>query len=179
MPITPLHYTLVYPLKKVLGSKVRFPGLIVGCFTPDLEIPVIYLFTQAIGIGPYDRLVLHSIVGGLIFGTLIALLLTRFLYMPVIGSFVGIREGDYEHIKVDFKQAISAAIGVETHVFIDALHHPYNPLLWPFSLENVSILLITQDIFFASIIVHTVTGIALLFIFMYHTLTKNYRELFF
>jgi len=179
MPITPLHYSVVYPLKKILRDKIRFPGLIVGCFTPDLEIPFIYLFTRAIGIGPYDRLILHSIIGGLIFGTLIALLLTRFLYVPVVRFFTDVRENDYEYTKVNFKQVVSAVIGVESHVFIDSLHHPYNPLLWPFSLENVSIFLISQNIFFASIIVHIITGIVFLSIFAYHVITKNYRELFF
>jgi len=81
MPITPLHTVVAYLLSK-WQRKLSLPALIVGSMAPDLEVPFIWFVTG----GSYSRLVLHSLLGAAVLGTLIAVLLTVFAYPIVISS---------------------------------------------------------------------------------------------
>ncbi|KKK92066.1 hypothetical protein LCGC14_2706670, partial [marine sediment metagenome] len=68
MPITPLHYPLAWGLSKI-DKRLILPGLIVGSFIPDIEVPILFIFFS--GVLP-DHLVLHSLVGAITIGTIIS-----------------------------------------------------------------------------------------------------------
>jgi membrane-bound metal-dependent hydrolase YbcI (DUF457 family) len=95
---------------------------------PDLEVPFILLFT-----GTQDRLVLHSLIGGLTLGTIIAFALTVLVYPRVASAIFPI-----DKVKVTQKcvfsstVAFSCLLGVLSHVLLDVANHAYNPLFWPF-----------------------------------------------
>ena len=113
-----------------LDGKVSLslPALIVGSMVPDLEVPFVYLLT-----GTQDRLVLHSLIGGMILGTIIALALTVLFYPRVASAIFPI-----DKVKVTEKcvfsstVAFSCLLGVLSHVLLDVANHTYNPLFWPF-----------------------------------------------
>lgn len=154
MPITPLHYVaayLIYKSAKHPHSKVKlnFPALIVGSFTPDLEIPFFWFLTHSIA---YDRLILHSLIGGGIIGTLIATLLTLYVYPWLVRNIFNLKIKNQN--KFSLNLVFSAFLGVLSHVIIDALHHPYNPLFYPFTSQNVGNLVLFQNPDLASFIIH-------------------------
>jgi predicted N-acetyltransferase YhbS len=57
---------------------------------------------------------------------------------------------------------VSAAIGSLSHVFVDWLHHPVNPIFWPFLIDGSyyvdGLLLSRLAVLPASIIVATIAG---------------------
>ncbi len=131
MPVTPLHYPIAKLLSLLDGKAVlSLPALIIGSMVPDLEVPFVYWWS---GTWAQDRMVLHSLVGGLTLGTAIAVLLTVFLYSPVIG---GIFPVDKKRIKekcaFSYSLIFSGFLGVLSHVLLDVVNHQFNPLLWPF-----------------------------------------------
>ena len=81
MPFTPLHAVVAYLLNR-WQRKLSLPALIVGTMVSDLEIPFVWLVTG----GLYGRLVLHSLLGAAVLGTLVAVLLTLFAYPTVVSS---------------------------------------------------------------------------------------------
>jgi membrane-bound metal-dependent hydrolase YbcI (DUF457 family) len=131
VPITPLHY----PIAKIihmLGSKVSLslPALFVGSMVPDLEVPFMYFLS---GAWVQDRLVLHSFIGGLTLGTLIAIILTVFLYPRVVSAFFPIDKNRVkQQCRLSLTLVLCCAIGVFSHVLLDVTNHTYNPLFWPF-----------------------------------------------
>jgi len=131
LPITPLHY----PIAKMIhlfGSKVSLslPALFVGSMIPDLEVPFMYYLS---GEWVQDRLVLHSLIGGLTFGTLIGVALTVFLYPRVVSAFFPIdKNRAKEQCRFSLTLVLCCAIGVLSHVLLDVANHTYNPLFWPF-----------------------------------------------
>lgn len=128
MPITPLHYPLAWGLSKT-SRKLSLPALVVGSVIPDIECVVLWLFFR--GVLP-DHLVLHSLIGGLTLGTVIAVIVTVTLYTPIIS---GIFKVDKEKLKDVCKftpmLVVSCFLGVVSHLLIDYTHHWYNPILWP------------------------------------------------
>ena len=127
MPFTPLHYPVGYGLSKV-DRRLSFPGLIVGSVIPDIEVPVLFFFFPNL----LDHLVLHSLVGVLTLGTLIAVLVTRSLYPPIISAFFGVdRERLDNACKITPSLVLSCMLGALFHVVVDIPMHWYNPVFWP------------------------------------------------
>ncbi len=168
MPFTPLHIPVAYATWVAVRKKIPLAPLILANMAPDIEVPLIYCLSR-IGLIRVngivvDRLVLHSVLGGLIIVPLLLLILyplyseilsTIKLYCPKVG-----RE----------KIFIAGSIGGLSHVLFDAIHHPYNPLLYPLALRTVNVLVI-GDYQLTSIVVHVLSSILLLYLFI-HGYTK-------
>ncbi len=127
MPVTPLHYPIGFALSKT-SKRLSLPGLVVGSFIPDLEVPIMWIMFPSLP----DHLVLHSLVGALTIGTLAAIILTRFLYAPVVSMLFGVdRERLDEACRVTPALVLSCMLGAVFHIALDIPMHPYNPVLWP------------------------------------------------
>jgi hypothetical protein len=128
MPVTPLHYPVAYCLSKV-DKRLSLPGLVVGCVIPDIEVPVLWFFFS--GVLP-DHLILHSFVGALTIGTILAVLTTRFLYAHIISRFFRIDREKLENAcSLDSYLVLSCIIGLVGHLLLDYTMHWFNPLFWP------------------------------------------------
>ena len=90
MPVTPLHYPIA-KIIQMLDTKARLSlsALIVGSLVPDLEVPLVYLWS---GTWAQDRMVLHSLIGGLTLGTLIAVAFTVLVYPWLASTFLPIEK---------------------------------------------------------------------------------------
>jgi membrane-bound metal-dependent hydrolase YbcI (DUF457 family) len=78
-------------------------------------------------------MVLHSLVGGLTLGTLIAVAITVLLYASVVGTILPINKQKLkEQCRMSRWLVASAAIGVLSHNLLDIANHTYNPVFWPF-----------------------------------------------
>jgi membrane-bound metal-dependent hydrolase YbcI (DUF457 family) len=131
LPVTPLHYPLAKFIQ-TLDTKARLslPALIVGSLVPDLEVPLVYLWS---GTWAQDRMVLHSLIGGLTLGTLIAVTFTVLVYPWLASAFLPIdKKRVKEKCTFSFMLVFSALLGVLSHVLLDIFNHTYNPLFWPF-----------------------------------------------
>ena len=149
MVLTPLHYPQAYFFYKLGEKKLSFPGLLIGSFLPDIEIPVLILLGCNY---PYCRLVLHSFLGSLMFSWIIGLAVLP-LYKFLLKSFLKYRR----EIKVDMlAYIVSVEISSLTHVFVDGMHHSYNPLLWPFTSESINVLIPFGNRFATHIILHII-----------------------
>lgn len=127
MPLTPFHYPAGYILSKT-SRRLSLPGLLVGSVIPDIEVPLMWIFFP----GVYDHLVLHSLIGVLTVGTLLAVLVTRIFYPPIISFFFRL---NYQEVKqacrITPMLVLSCMLGALFHVIVDIPMHPYNPVLWP------------------------------------------------
>lgn len=127
MPVTPLHYPVGFALSRS-DRRLSLPGLIVGSFIPDLEVPIMWVLFPSLP----DHLVLHSLIGVLTLGTLTAVILTRFLYAPIISKLFNVnRERLDEACRVTPALVLSCMLGAVLHIALDIPMHPYNPVLWP------------------------------------------------
>jgi hypothetical protein len=165
LTLTPLHVAFVWILKPCLG-KLSFAALTVGAVVPDLEPLVAWMFGWSVFCGwdfpctlAPDRLVLHSIAGALtadVALTVIFVKIVQLLKPERIGlrGFAGARVNGYF--------LLSAAIGSLSHVFVDWLHHPANPVFWPFLIGGSyyvdGLLLSFLDVLPASMIVAAISG---------------------
>ncbi len=138
MPLTPLHYPVAYALHR-LAPSWSLPGFIVGAMVPDLEIPVIVGLYGLNGI-PGNRLVLHSLVGGVTLGTLLSVLLVVLVAQPVLLRLLPLCRGRVRAACRRSRRLVMAcSVGALSHVALDVASHPVNPVWWPFSnalLEN-------------------------------------------
>ena len=131
MPLTPFHY----PLAKIIHlidrkASLVLPALIVGSMVPDLEVPFVYYLSGTWG---EDRMVLHSLLGGLTLGTIITVLFTILIYPWLISAIFSIeKERIKKKCSLSFMLIFSGLIGVLSHVLLDVTNHTYNPLFWPF-----------------------------------------------
>ncbi|KON31801.1 hypothetical protein AC477_03815 [miscellaneous Crenarchaeota group-1 archaeon SG8-32-1] len=142
MPITPFHHPIAYFIYKI-NKRLSLPGLIVGCMFPDLEIPFIALIlgTQ----GP-NRMILHSLLGSVTLGTLLAVLVTTRVYPFLVSSLFHIDKKKVENkCKLSLVLVFSVLVGNISHVLLDVTNHPYNPIFWPFH----STISTTSPIYFA------------------------------
>jgi membrane-bound metal-dependent hydrolase YbcI (DUF457 family) len=131
LPVTPLHYPLAKIIHIISGkASLSLPALFVGAMVPDLEVPFLYFLS---GAWEQDRLVLHSFLGGLTIGTLLAVALTVFLY-PTLVSAVFPVDKTLVKQKCRFSKllVVSCLFGVLSHVLLDVANHIYNPIFWPF-----------------------------------------------
>lgn len=111
-----------------LDKRLILPGLVVGSVIPDIEVPFMWVFFSE----HQDRLILHSLIGALTLGLLAAVLVTRFLYPPIISFFFGVdKDRLNEACKLKPILVVSCAIGVLSHLVLDIPMHPYNPIFWP------------------------------------------------
>ena len=129
MPVTPFHYPIAKLIHIFSKTHLSLPALIVGSMTPDLEVPFMLLLT-----GTQDRLILHSLLGGLTFGTLLAVALTVLVYPWLVSNIFLIKKEELKK-KCVFSTVVvfSCFIGVLSHVLLDVANHEYNPLFWPFT----------------------------------------------
>jgi len=129
LPVTPFHYPVAYVLSK-LGGNFSLPALVVGSMVPDLEIPFLALLSSN---QATNRLVLHSILGSLTLGTVIAAAITVLIY-PMIAS--ALFRVDKQKVtgkcQLSFSLVFSCAVGCLSHVLLDVTNHAYNPVFWPF-----------------------------------------------
>jgi membrane-bound metal-dependent hydrolase YbcI (DUF457 family) len=129
LPFTPLHYPVAYVLSK-LDRRLRLTGLIVGSMFPDFEIPIIILLGG--GRIPYNRLVLHSLVGAATIGTLSAVAFTVVLYPVLISTVFRVpRDRVVSPCRWSPALAVSCLVGCASHALLDVVTHPANPILWP------------------------------------------------
>lgn len=161
MPTTPLHAVFAYVANKGL-RRLSLPALIVGSMLPDLEIPLLYLVTN----GFYGRLVLHSLFGVATLGTFLSLLLTVFLYPPLVSLVFRVdRKKVEEKCRFSSVLLISCLLGCLSHVLIDSLHHEFNPLLYPFVNESFDAFVLFGNWQLSSFVVQFALFVILLLIF--------------
>ena len=168
MVLTPLHYVHAYVVHKISRRKLSLPGLIVGCAIPDIENPILY----SIGFKPpYNRLILHSLIGSLLFSWIIGLAILP-LYRLFIERFL---KRKFTHKYSIFNYVFSVFISAEIHLIIDAFHHQYNPLLWPITHENINSLILFNNWILASIIMQTIFALALILIIAYEIVRNELK----
>ncbi|MHA1576283.1 MAG: DUF4184 family protein, partial [Candidatus Thorarchaeota archaeon] len=128
MPLTPFHYPLAWGLSK-MDRRLSLPALVVGSVIPDIECLFLWFFFR--GVLP-DHFILHSLIGGLTIGTIIAIGVTVYLYPPIISIIFKV---DKEKLKDACKfgpvLVISCILGVLSHELVDFPFHWYNQTLWP------------------------------------------------
>ncbi len=163
MPATPLHYSLAYILHRIKRFNLSFPALIVGSMAPDLEIPIITLISR----GEISRLVLHSIVGSMTLGLLISVSISFLLYPRLVGLILPFcKEELGSKCAISKSLIISSLIGVLGHISLDALHHEYNPLVYPFSMGSINNFVLFGDYLMASELISSlfiIFGLIILF----------------
>ena len=124
-----MHYPVAWGLSK-LDKRLSLPGLIVGSFLPDIEVPFLLIFFS--GLLP-DHLILHSLIGAVTVGTIISIFLTVYLY-PILTSWLFHldKEKIKEVCRFSPSLTLSCMLGNLFHIFLDIPMHPFNPVLWPF-----------------------------------------------
>ncbi|MFW9919908.1 MAG: DUF4184 family protein [Candidatus Thorarchaeota archaeon] len=136
MPFTLFHYPFGYGLSKT-SKRLNMPALLVGAVIPDIEVPLLFLFFQ--GVFP-DHFVLHSLVGALSGGLVLAVLITRYAYPTVIGSIFKLDKQELKQKCLISRALVASAIlGIVSHLLVDILHHWYNPILWPWIADPYAI----------------------------------------
>jgi hypothetical protein len=124
-----MHYPVAWGLSK-LDKRLSLPGLIVGSFLPDIEVPFLLIFFS--GLLP-DHLILHSLIGAVTVGTIISIFVTVYLY-PILTSWLFHldKEKIKEVCRFSPSLTLSCMLGNLFHIFLDIPMHPFNPVLWPF-----------------------------------------------
>lgn len=134
LPITLLHYPaahLIYRLK----NRLNLPSLIVGSMFPDFEIPLILLLSGY----RYNRLVLHSFFGAATLGTILSVLFTISLYPVLAKTFFKVKKESVKaRTNLSVNLFISCLFGNVSHVLLDILTHPSNPIFWPLQTTTVN-----------------------------------------
>jgi len=179
IPFTPLHYPVAWGLSKI-DKRLNLPGLIVGSFIPDIEVPILIVFFN--GFLP-DHFIMHSLIGALTIGTTISILVTVLLY-PILTSLF------FRLDKVKAKEAcrltpalvLSCMLGNVFHILLDIPMHPFNHVLWPFvdpySIVGILVLVFAIDgnislgFFMANILNSVIMGL-----FMLAIVIKSRRNL--
>jgi hypothetical protein len=142
----------------------------VGAVIPDLEPLAAWILGLSVFCGwdfpctsAPDRLVLHSIAGALTADVALTVAFVRILQM-LKPERVGIR-GFAPSMKITSYFLLSAAIGSLSHVLVDWLHHPANPVFWPFMVDGSyyvgGLLLPFMSVFAASLMLALASGAVL------------------
>lgn len=165
MTLTPLHVAFVWMLKPRF-RKLHFAALTVGAVIPDVEPLIAWMFGWSVFCGwdfpcslAPDRLVLHSIVGAITIDVALTI-----IFVKMIGKLDVERLGvcGFTNVKTNAAFFASAAIGSLSHIFVDWLHHPANPIFWPILVDGSyyvdGLLLSFMPVLPASIIVATIAG---------------------
>lgn len=168
MTLTPLHVAFVWILKPWAG-RLHFAALTVGAVIPDLEPLVAWVLGLSVFCGwdfpctsAPDRLVLHSIVGALTADVALTVIFVRII-KTLRPDRLGMR--GFTSTKTTGYFLLSAAIGSLSHVLVDWLHHPANPVFWPFKVDGSyyvgGLMLPFMSVFEASLILALVSGAVL------------------
>ena len=123
------------------------PGLIVGSFIPDIEVPILIVFFN--GIFP-DHFIMHSLIGALTIGTIISTLVTVLLYPSLASFFFRLDKVKVKKVcRLTPALVLSCVLGNVFHILLDVPMHPFNPVLWPFvdpySIVGVLVLVFAVD----------------------------------
>ena len=162
MPLTPLHCGVAYLINR-WKPQLGLPALLVSSMAPDLEIPVLFLLTG----GLQDRLVLHSLLGVATLGTFLSVLLTVFLYPPIVSLFFKLdKKRIEERCSFSGTLVISCIFGGLLHVFVDSMTHEFNPVLYPFVNESFDAFRLTSNWASAAPIVGSALLVLLIFFFV-------------
>lgn len=152
MPLNPLHYCVAYLINR-WKRELSLPALVVSSMLPDLEKPFVFVMTG----GVHRRLVLHSLLGAITLGTFLSVLLTVFLYPTIVSFLFKIDKGVLlEKCRFSGMLVLTSLFGCVSHVFLDSLHHEFNPLFYPFLNESFDMLVLLGDWTYATIIVQSV-----------------------
>ena len=134
MPFTPLHFPYAWLLSRI-DKRLPLPALIVGAVIPDIEVPFLYVFFS--GIFP-DHYILHSLIGSLTIGLVLAVFIVRYFYPYMVSTLFGIDENELrETCKISGYMVLAVAIGIVSHLLVDYPMHPYNQIFWPFVDETL------------------------------------------
>ena len=172
MPYTPIHCSVAY-LARRFRPQLGLPALLVSTMVPDLEIPFLFAATS----GQYSRLVLHSLVGAITLATMLSVILVVFAYPHVISYIFKI---DYKTVKdkcgFSWSMVVLCFMGSLSHVLIDALHHEYNPLFFPFTYISFDALVFMNNWGLASVII-PIAFLSLLVLFVVIELRKGTKDI--
>jgi len=160
--LTPFHYPLAYLIYRSSKRKLSIETLSFGAFLPDIEIPVLFL----IGVHPTRR-VLHSIIGSLFLAPLVSVLLYKIYLIFLYGNW---RDSKF---KFNIKWLLGIELGSISHVFLDALHHSYNPLLWPLTDASFDYFVLFGNWYIATYILQTLFFISTMYMFLREFLIQN------
>ena len=173
MPAVFLHSSFAYVMKR-LNPTFSLPALLVGSIMPDIEVPILYYFTN----GEVDRLLFHSVIGAVTVGTFVSVGIVVFVYPSFISWLFRI-----DKIYIQKNCAFSGTlvglclVGNLSHVLIDALHHEFNPLLYPISVTSIDLLRISGNRIFDT---GVVAGVLLvIFIAIIITSFRRGKDFFF
>jgi len=182
MPVLILHWPTVWPFFKWRPASFNFFALSIGAIIPDLECPFLFPFVVDRW---HARLFMHSLLGAFTLDWLLAVAMTLWLVPPVLKWFDTRMENKllFNFAGVDLRQhrtsteamAGSALLGSVSHVLVDVLHHPYNPLTFPFSQYYDFNLVLFNDLTLSGIIMQGST-LALLALMLYFWWWKPARE---
>lgn len=129
----------MWPFFKWKPASFNFFALSIGAIIPDLECPFLFPFASDRW---HARGVMHSILGSVTIDLLLSVLLV-ICFVPWMMKYLDGKVNDKRYFSfagIDLRKhrtsmaAVlgSAALGSVSHVLIDTLHHPYNPLTFPF-----------------------------------------------
>jgi hypothetical protein len=139
MTLTPLHVAFVWVLK-LRFRRLHFAALTVGAVIPDIEPLIAWMFGWSVFCGldfpcslAPDRLVLHSIIGAITIDVALTI-----IFVKIIGKLglQGLCIYGFTNVKINAAFLVSAVIGSLSHVLVDWLHHPANPVFWPFLVDG-------------------------------------------
>jgi len=124
-----MHYPIAWGLSKI-DKRLNLPGLIIGSFIPDIEVPILIFFFN--GVLP-DHFILHSLIGAFTIGTIISILVVVFFYPILTSLFFRLDKiKTKEECRLTPTLALSCMLGNVFHILLDIPMHPFNYVLWPF-----------------------------------------------
>ena len=174
-----MHYPIAWGLSKI-DKRLNLPGLIVGSFILDIEVPILLVFFN--GVLP-DHFILHSLVGALSLGTVISTITTVLLYPILTSLFFRLEKAKIKDVcRLTPALVLSCMLGNVFHILLDIPMHPFNPVLWPFvdtySIVGILVLVFAVDgnislgFLIANILNNVVMGL-----FMLTIVIKNRKNL--
>lgn len=179
IPFFILHFVFVWPLFVYRPNKFNFFGLSFGAIIADLEVPFLFLFVA----DPWEaRSIMHSLLGALTINLIIVILATIYL-VPIVlrymdkktenkKIFIFGRSDLREHKTTTTVVLYSGLIGTVSHLFLDALHHPYNPITFPVEKYYSFNLILFNNHQLANALVGLIT-IILFILMLYYWYVKN------
>ncbi|MHA1906614.1 MAG: DUF4184 family protein [Candidatus Thorarchaeota archaeon] len=166
MPFTLFHYPIGYWLSKT-NKRFILPALLVGSVLPDIEVPLLYfLFSDVVT----DHFILHSLIGALTIGLVLAVIVTRYVYPPLISRVFRLDQQELVDLcRVSPNLVLSCAVGLVFHLLLDYPIHWYNHLLWPWieptllvgPLAQFMALFLGTDVFTGYVVSGALSGIVL------------------
>ena len=146
---------------------MNLPGLVVGSFIPDIEVPFLIIFFHSV---LPDHFILHSLIGGVTIGTIISIFVTVYLYPILTSLFFGLDRVKVKEVcRLTPVLVLSCMLGNLFHILLDVFMHRSNSILWPFIDPNEIVGILTLAFAFegnivlgsiyASILIHTIMGL--------------------